>query len=305
MYHNGDMLMKKLIYAAHMDSFERAKLARSSNDRSKLSRFSYDDSKLVRQATARNLATKESDRRRLAQDDDPRIRMAVARVTSDPKVWDVLSQDEDVRIRRIVSTKCQDQTVLENMLFDDDEQVRINIINRVNDRDMISLASDDESPEVRKIVAEKTTDKDVLEKLVQDEDPSVQKAAERRLGKLSTLKSSKFHGTIHTELSNPEWSISPYDIEFYSEIADEIDEILDIALSEYAKQYWGGSISVQMDSNDYDTLDKIKLIIYTDDGQISFNAYADDMLASATSSTNKKTCIQNVIKWLISEFGGK
>lgn len=295
--------MKKLIYAAHNDSFERAKLAKTSNDRSKLSRFSYDDSKLVRQATARNLATKESDRRRLAQDEDPRIRMSVARTTSDPKVWDILSQDDDVRIRRIVSTKCQDQTVLENMLFDEDEQVRINVINRVDDRDMISLASDDASPEVRKIVAEKTADKNVLEKLVQDTDPSVRKSAERRLGKLSSLKSSKLHGTIHTELSNPEWSISPYDIEAYSEVAEEIDEILDIALSEYAKQYWNGSISVQMDSNDYDTLDKIRLIIYTDAGQKYFDAYADDMLAASTSSTNKRNCIQNVIKWLVSEFG--
>ena len=298
------MRMRQRIFSAHMDSFERAKLARTVNDRSKLSRFSYDDSKLVRQATARNLATKESDRRRLAQDDDPRIRMAVARTTSDPKVWEVLSQDEDVRIRRIVSTKCQDQTILENMLFDDDEQVRINVINRVDDRDMISLSSEDESTEVREIVAEKTMDKDILQKLAQDIDSTVRRVAEKRLGKISSLKSSKFHGTIHTKISNPEWSISPYDIESYSEIADELDEILDIALSEYAKKYWNGSISVQMDSNDYDTLDKIKLIIYTNDGQISFNAYADDMLASATSSNNKNNCVKNVITWLVSEFGG-
>lgn len=297
--------MTQNIFSAHMDSFERAKLARTLNDRSKLSRFSYDDSKLVRQATARNLATKESDRRRLAKDDDPRIRMAVARVTSDPKVWDILSQDEDVRIRRIVSTKCQDQTVLENMLFDEDEQVRINIINRVDDRDMISLASEDDSPEVRKIVAEKTTDEEVLEKLADDSNPAVRRAAEKRLGKLSTLKSSKFHGAAPTELSSPEWSISPYDIESYSEVADEIDEILDIALSEYAEDNWNGSVSVQMDSNDYDTMDKIRLIIYTDEGQKYFDALADDMLAAATSSTNKENCIQNVIRWLVSEFGSK
>lgn len=293
------------IYSAHMDSFERAKLARTSNDRSKLSRFSYDDSKLVRQATARNLATKESDRRRLAMDDDPRIRMSVARVTSDPKVWDILSRDEDVRIRRIVSTKCQDQTVLENMLFDEDEQVRINIINRVDDRDMISLAAEDESPEVRKIVAEKTTDKDILETLAHDNDESVRKSAERRLSKLSSLKTSKLHGTQYYDLSSDTWSVSPYDIESYSEISNEIDEILDVALSEYAKNYWNGSISVQMDSNDYDTMDNIRLIIYTDSGQKYFDAYADDLLASATSSMNKRNCIQNVIKWLVSEFGGK
>ena len=292
------------IYSAHMDSFERAKLARTSNDRSALSRFSYDDSMIVRQAAARNLATKESDRRRLANDTDPRIRMAVARNTSDPRVWRILANDSDVRIRRIVSAKCQDASVLEDMIFDDDEQVRINVVNRLSDTNIIDLMAEDESPEVRKIVASKTKDKDTMELLSNDADASVRKAAEHRLSKSSTLKSSKYKGTGLHQISNIDWSISPYDAESYSQIEDDLDEILDVAISTYADSYWGGSASVQMDSNDYDTLDKLKLIIYDSTGnKYTFDAYADDMLPAATSSTNKQTCVNNVIKWLLSEFG--
>ena len=298
--------MKIFVYAASTDTASRIKIARSTNDPKLLSRLSYDPNRTIRDIVSKNANLPEYAMRQLAKDPSVDIRRRIASKTNDSKAFRILSSDLDESVRLTVADRCEDQSILEDMIFDDSLEVRKILAKKIQDPDIIQLMIEDDDPEVNYVIASTNRNPDILQILSSNSDPEVSAIASKRLANLRNVQlrpANRFRGKYSDDNTYTEWSISPFEINSYSEISGEIDEIIDIAVDKYATSR-GGDASVQIDGYGYDSATTIQILFRDSSGkQTIYTANVDEILAPATSNNKKSKCIQNVVRWLKRTFG--
>ena len=298
--------MRISIYSASTDTANRIKIARSTNDPKLLSRLSYDPNRTIRDIVSKNQNLPEHAMRQLAKDPSVDIRRRVASKTKDSKAFGILSMDIDEEVRLSVAERCEDQDILEDMIFDDSLEVRKILAKKIQDPDIVQLMIEDGDPEVNYVIASTNRNPDILQILSSNSDPEVSAIASKRLANLRNVQlrpANRFRGKYSDDNTYTEWSVSPFEISSYNDIAGEIDEIIDIAVDEYATSR-GGDASVQVDGYGYDSATTIKILFRDSSGkQTVYTADIDEILAPATSNNKKDKCIQNVVRWLKRTFG--
>lgn len=298
--------MKIYVQSATTDTTNRIKIARTTNDPKLLSRLAYDPNRTVREIISKNANLPEYAMQQLAKDPSVDIRKRIANRTKDSKVFSILANDIDKEIRRIVAERCENQKVLEDMIFDDSDIVREIIATKITDPEVLAMLIEDENPSVRLAVANTTKDMNILKALKNDSDEEVSSVAAKRYANRNSSRvrpADRFRGK-YDEQPYTDWSISPFEISSYSEIEDEIDEVIDISVDEYATSK-GKTASVDIDGSGYDTASTFKILFYGDSGKVeqTYSADIEEILAPATSNNKKEKCIQNVVRWLKRNFG--
>lgn len=167
--------MKKMIKATDgLNSKQRIKIAKASQDPKELSRLAYDNSRLVRLAVLKNENTPQKVVNMLAQefadDGDKWARIEVAERTDDDKLLWKLADDESVLVRSAVAKRTTDEKLLAKLADDHDEDVRLAVAGETNDEKVLWKLADDDYWRVRSSVAGKTTDEELLWKLSNDKD---------------------------------------------------------------------------------------------------------------------------------------
>lgn len=293
------------IYSASTNTEMREKLARSTRDPKLLSRLAYDNSKTIREIVSKNPATPEYALRVLAKDPSYDIRRRVAKRTHDNSVFRVLSEDPDETIRMIVANRCKAQDILADMIFDESWAVRQILPQFITDSEVLAMIAEDDSPLVRLEVVKVTRDVDILNMLKDDPDELVSTTARN---KIANRNSSKYHPASrfrnkYEDRNYTDWSVSPFEIQSYSEIESEIDEVIDIAVDEYATSRFGEA-SVDIDGTTYDNATTFKIVFRDRSGKVTtYSSDIEEILAPATSNNKKSKCIQNVETWLKQTFG--
>lgn len=296
--------MKIFITAASTDTSDRIKIARTTNDPKLLSRLSYDPNRTIRDIVSKNKNLPEYAMQQLAKDPSVDIRIRVAGRTNDSKVFSILSTDIDDRVRKLVADRCNDQSILEEMIFDDSSEVREIVVQKIQDPEILALALEDSSDDVRYALASTCKNPEILSELSKDSNKDVSAIASKRLANLRnvSLHPANRYRDKFSETTQTDWSVSPFEISSYSEIESEIDEVIDLAVDQYATEK-GGDASIQIDGYGYDSATTIKILFRDRSGKLTtYTADIDEILAPATSNNRKSVCIQNVIRWLKRTF---
>jgi len=227
---------------------------------------------------------------KLADDEDWIVRRAVAEHTDDPEILEKLADDEDLHVRLAVSNHAADPEILEKLARDEDANVRAAVAAHINDPEILAELAEDKWASVRREVAKRTTDPEILSKLADDKDEWVRQVAQDR------LKSSKkpAHTRKTKKATQTDWSVPLYSISNYTEIEDEIDQVIEEAANTFAREYDGSTAKVECPSGVFDDGGQITIEIGNDVYEID----AEDILLPATSKNKKKDCVKTLISWM-------
>ena len=133
---------------------------------------------------------------------------------------------------------------------------------------------------------------DVLESLASDSDSAVKNAAKNTLAKLRR-KSAK-----PRKASTTGWEVSPYSIETYAEIADELDPLIADVMTKVGKARMC-TVDYRFDTNDYDTVDTLTLTISSGSAPaMNVTLDAQQFLAYLTSDSSKNVCTKNAVEYV-------
>ena len=301
--------------AEGFNSNQRIRIAENSTDPKELSRLAYDNSRLVRLAVLKNRNTprKVVDMlcKDLADNEDWAIRKAVAQITTNPELIAKLANDEDWGVRQSVVFSTDDPKLLAKFADDESVVVRRTVAYKTNDPKLLAKLANDKNGEVRTEVAYKTDDPELIEKLANDKDWVVRRAIAQVTNDIELIEELandkdeyvREEASARLQLDNnrsiTDWSIPLYSISNYSEIEDEIDQVIDDAAEAYAAKYLGGTATVDSPAGVYDNPNgKIKIKFDTPEGPQLFSIDAEEILGPATSQNKKQKCVQKVMQWL-------
>ena len=211
------------------------------------------------------------------------------------KIYVKAATDDDWAVRRAVVDKIDDPELLAQLANDEDPYVRRKVARRTDDPELLAQLANDAAWNVRRAVARHTDDPELLAQLAKDHNADVREVAAER------LKGFKANTTKRKRRSSPnsDWSIPLYSISDYSQIEDEIDQVIDSALKQYGSKYLGSN-SVVMNSPDgvYDNGGELSVTFKTPDGDVSTTIDAEDILGPATSQNMKAKCVKSTLAWL-------
>ena len=136
------------------------------------------------------------------------------------------------------------------------------------------------------------TPEDVLKRLSNDFNRSVRNAAKATLAAIE--KRNRSSKKNPKKASTTGWSISPYELETYADIIDELGPTIDKAMGIAAKTL-GSKLTYQFDVDDYDTAEEITV---TKEDGTSFVLDAQDFLAYLTSDVSKNVGAKNAANYV-------
>lgn len=223
-------------------------------------------------------------------------RIKIAKNSSDPKELKRLAYDNSERVRETVLRNDNTPDNVRQMLCEElqdskIDDVRYTVAEHTDDPEIFAHLANDEDKRVREVVAKRTDDSEILEQLANDSDRDVKQIARKRLGITSPKKSKTPPKT--------DWSIPLYSITNYSEIQDEIDEVIRQAADAYCEQTFGGYATVDIPDGVYDNGGSLNFIFHTPEGVDEYMQIdADDLLGPATSQNMKSKCVKKLIAWM-------
>ena len=191
-----------------------------------------------------------------------------------------------------IAKNSTDPKELGRLAYDNSKLVRIAVLENYNTaRKVVEMLcqelAGDEDGDVRQAVARKTDDPKLLAMLAEDESWNVRQAVAENAASLKKTSGPR-------KPAQTDWSVPLYSISNYSEIEDEIAQVIKTAADSFARQYMGESAVVNVPAGVFDNDGTITIDI----GDSSYEIDADDILGPATSRNKKKDCVKALISWM-------